>query len=88
MAISLTSERDAGGIFHFCGAFTGELRYSPTLGMLARVGDAIADAHNVNVRNDERRLAQELFDALVDDYNKARPQILSLDALEKADTNP
>ena len=88
MTISLTSERNARGIFHIAGGFTGELRYSPMLGMLARVGDTIADANNLNVRNDERRLGQELFDALVDDYTSARPDILILDTFPKTDLNP
>jgi hypothetical protein len=58
------------------------------LAMLARVGDAIANAHNEKVRDDERRLGQELFDALVDDYNSARPQILSLDSPPEVDSEP
>jgi hypothetical protein len=80
MSVSLRSERDLRGLFQVGGALTGEMRYSPMLSLLARIGDAIANAHNVSVRNDERRLGQELFDALVDDYNYSRPRILSLDA--------
>ena len=47
--------------------------------MLARIGDAIVEANDVRVRNDERRLTQEFFDALVADFNHARPKILGLD---------
>lgn len=77
--ISLTSGRDAHGVFHVAVEFTGELHYSPTLAMLARIGDAIVEANDVRVRNDERRLTQEFFDALVADFNNARPEILRLD---------
>ena len=77
--ISLTSGRDAHGVFHIAVAFTGELHYSPSLAMLARIADAIVEADDVRVRNDERRLMQEFFDALVADFNNARPKILGLD---------
>ena len=77
--ISLTSGRDAHGVFHIAAAFTGELHYSPTLATLARIGDAIVEADDVRVRNDERRLTQEFFDALSADFNNARPEILGLD---------
>jgi hypothetical protein len=77
--ISLTSGRGAHGVFHITVAFTGELHYSPTLAMLARIGDTIVEANDVRVRNDERRLTQEFFDALVADFNNARPEILRLD---------
>jgi hypothetical protein len=78
MTVSLTSGRDAHGIFHIAVAFTGELHYSPTLAMLARIGDAIVEANDVKVRNDERRLTQEFLDALSADFNNARPEILRL----------
>jgi hypothetical protein len=77
--ISLTSRRDVHGVFHIAVAFTGELHYSPTLAILARIGDTIVEANDVRVRNDERRLTQEFFDALVADFNNARPEILRLD---------
>ncbi|HEY2664820.1 MAG TPA: hypothetical protein VGI47_10805, partial [Candidatus Binataceae bacterium] len=41
-----------------------ELVYSPMLEFLARIGDSIADAHNQLVREDERRLWREIFDAV------------------------
>ncbi|MBV8056070.1 MAG: hypothetical protein JO071_12620 [Deltaproteobacteria bacterium] len=47
--------------------------------MLAHIGDAIVEANDVRMRNDERRLTQEFFDALVADFNNARPEILRLD---------
>jgi hypothetical protein len=46
------------------------------LEFLARIGDSIADAHNQLVREDERRLWREIFDALVSDYQRARPFLL------------
>jgi hypothetical protein len=79
MSASVGSARDAQGIFHVSAALDAKLLYSPALMTLGRIGDAIADAHNVKVRNDERRLARELFEAAVDDYNNARPQIISMD---------
>jgi len=86
MTISLTSRRDAHGIFHVAVAFTGELHYSPTLAMLARIGDAIVEANDVRVRNDERRLTQEFFDALVADFNNARPEILGFNGCIQSST--
>jgi hypothetical protein len=53
-----------------------ELFYSPTLEFLARIGDSIADAHNESVRDDERRLWQEIYGAIVSDYQRARPLLL------------
>ncbi|HXW83001.1 MAG TPA: hypothetical protein VEJ86_01210, partial [Candidatus Binataceae bacterium] len=66
--------------FEFGLDATAELEYSPTLELLARVGDAIAEAHNEQVREEERRLGEELFDAFVADYNASRPKILALDS--------
>jgi hypothetical protein len=86
MVVSLQSGCAARGLFHVRSALSGELRYSPMLEMLAEIGDAVADAHDVKVREDERRLGEELFNALLEDYNKAREQIISLDT--PADTDP
>jgi hypothetical protein len=47
--------------------------------LLARIGDAIAQAHNDKVRIEERAFGEELFDAFVADYNNARPAVLALD---------
>jgi hypothetical protein len=69
-----------GQMFHLEGAFSGEFHYSPALELLARVGDAIADAHNRNVRADERRLGEELFVAFLKDFRNARERMLALDA--------
>jgi hypothetical protein len=73
------SDDEAGGNHRFRGGFTAEFRYSPALELLARIGDAIADANNPKVRADERKLGEELFDAFLKDYNDARPKILALD---------
>ncbi len=61
-----------------------ELTYSPMLKVLVRVADAIADAHNQAVRDDERRMGEELFDALLRDYNSAKPRLLALDRPDAA----
>jgi hypothetical protein len=68
------------GTYEFSGGVTAQLDYSPTLELLARIGDAIAQAHNDQVRAEERAFGEELFDAFVADYNSARPAILALDA--------
>ena len=56
------------------------MNYSPTLELLARIGDAIAKEHNDQVRAEERAFGEELFDAFVADYNDARPAIVALDS--------
>jgi hypothetical protein len=68
------------GTYDFSGGFTAQLDYSPTLELLARIGDAIAKEHNDKVRTEERAFGEELFDAFVADYNDARPAIASLDS--------
>jgi hypothetical protein len=76
----LTSRLLPNGTYDFSGGFTAQLNYSPTLELLARVGDAIAKEHNDKVRAEERAFGEELFDAFVADYNDARPAILALDS--------
>lgn len=67
------------GTYDFSGGATAQLNYSPTLELLARIGDAIAQEHNDKVRAEERAFGEELFDAFVADYNDARPAIVALD---------
>jgi len=81
MKTELASRRLANGSYNFAGEFTAQLNYSPTLELLARVGDAIANAHDEEVRKEERAFGEELFDAFVADYNGARPAIRALDNL-------
>jgi hypothetical protein len=88
MMVSLQSEHAAQGLFHIRGALCGELRYSPMLEMLAEIGDAVADAHDIKVRDDERRLGEELFNALLADYNKARERIINLQTPAEIDSDP
>jgi hypothetical protein len=76
----LSSRVLADGTYDFSGGFTAELNYSPTLELLARIGDAIAKEHNDGVRVEERAFGEELFDAFVADYNEARPAIAALDS--------
>jgi len=75
----LSSRLLPGGTYDFSGAITAQLNYSPTLELLARIGDAIASEHNDRVRAEERAFGEELFDAFVADYNDARPAIIALD---------
>jgi len=77
---NVTSRLLSGGIYDFAGGLTMQLNYSPTLELLARIGDAIAQQHNDKVRVEERAFFEELFDAFVADYNDARPAILALDS--------
>ncbi|WP_425159441.1 hypothetical protein [Candidatus Binatus sp.] len=76
----LSSRMLPNGVYDFAAGFTAELNYSPTLELLARIGDAIAKEHNDRVRAEERAFGEELFDAFVADYNEARPAILALDS--------
>jgi hypothetical protein len=73
------SQRTPEGLYRYAVGFRGEFNYSPTLEFLAKVGDAIAEAHNMPVRLEERQVGQQLFDAFVTDYNNARPAIMALD---------
>ena len=76
----LSSRLLPNGTYDFSGGFTAQLNYSPTLELLARIGDAIAQEHNDQVRAQERAFGEELFDAFVADYNDARPAIAALDS--------
>jgi len=76
----LASQVLPNGTYDFSGGFTAQLDYSPTLELLARIGDAIAKEHNDQVRAEERAFGEELFDAFVADYNDARPAIAGLDS--------
>ena len=79
----LSSRRTASGAFKFAGAVTAEFDYSPTLELLARIGDAIAKEHDTQVRKEERALGEELFESFVADYNDARPALLALDGVQE-----
>ncbi len=75
----ISSRMLPNGTYDFSGGATAQLNYSPTLELLARIGDAIAQEHNDQVRAEERAFGEELFDAFVADYNDARPAIVALD---------
>jgi len=77
--ITLNSHAAGDDQMELAARWRAELSYSPALKLLARVADAIADAHNAAVREDERRIAEELFDALLHDYNVGKPRLLALD---------
>jgi len=76
----LSSRLLPNGTYDFAGGLTMQLNYSPTLELLARIGDAIAQEHNDQVRAEERAFGEELFDAFVADYNDARTAIIALDS--------
>ncbi|MGA7871247.1 MAG: hypothetical protein WCA22_10140 [Candidatus Binatus sp.] len=80
MNAKLSSRQLPNGTYEFAGGVTARLNYSPTLELLARIGDAIAQEHNDKVRAEERAFGEELFDAFVADYNDARPAIIALDS--------
>ena len=82
MKTELASRRRPDGRYDFAAGFSAQLNYSPTLELLARVGDALANAHDEEVRKEERAFGEELFDAFVADYNDARPAIRALDSLQ------
>jgi hypothetical protein len=71
-------ERSAGQI-DLIARWRAELPYSPGLEVLARIGDSIAAAHNAAVREDERRLGEKFFNAVLADYERARPALLAVD---------
>lgn len=56
--------------------FDGEFLYSPSLELLARVGDAIARANNQSVREDERRLLGRFLHAAHTDFLRALPALV------------
>jgi hypothetical protein len=72
------SKQDPRGGSLFSGGISAEFYYSPSLEFLAKVGDAIASAHNEEVREEERRLGEELFNAFVTDYYRARPALIAM----------
>ena len=69
------SRVDPRGGSTFQGGVKAELYYSPSLEFLARIGDAIAAAHNEDVRAEERKLGEEFFNAFKSDYDRMRPII-------------
>jgi len=80
---SFLSQREAEGLFRYTASARAEFGYAPTLELLARVGDSVADQHSAEVKLEERQLGQDLFDAFMSDYNSARPKILALDEVRK-----
>jgi hypothetical protein len=79
MSAELTSRALQPGRVGVSANWSAELTYSPSLEILAGVGDSIADAHNAAVRADERRLGEDLFNAMITDYQRAKPAIRTVD---------
>jgi len=80
---SFLSQRRADGLFYYAAKASAEFGYAPTLELLARVGDSVADQHSAEVKIEERQLGQDLFDAFMTDYNNARPKVLAFDEPRK-----
>ena len=76
--VHVSSRQLPSGMYQFAGSASAEFHYAPTLAFLARIGDAIANEHDADVRADERALGEELFDAFVADYADARAAILAM----------
>ncbi len=76
VATSFSATADARGGTMLDATFSGELRDSPALVLVARLAGALTPAHSDEVRAEERRLAGEFFDALAADFNRARPALL------------
>ena len=79
MGVQFTSRQLPSGMYQLGGSASAELDYAPTLEFLARIGDALANEHDADVRAEERALGEELFDAFVIDYVNARAAILAMD---------
>lgn len=79
LAVQFTSRRLPNGMYQFGGSASAEIEYAPTLAFLARIGDALANEHDAEVRAEERALGEELFDAFVADYADSRAAILAID---------
>lgn len=79
LAAQLTSRRLPSGMYQFGGTASAEIEYAPALAFLARIGDALADEHDAEVRAEERALGEELFDAFVADYADSRAAVLAID---------
>ncbi len=79
---SFSSHAVGNGLFYDTAGATAELNYSPALEFLARIGDSVAEEHSQEVKIEERKFGEELFDAFMTDYNNARPRILALDGTQ------
>jgi hypothetical protein len=63
------------------GSFSAELRSAPALALLARMAAAFAPAYGKQVREEQRRLTAEFFDAFESDYRRSRPILLGTSAV-------
>jgi hypothetical protein len=58
------------------GSIGAELREAPTLALLTRIASALAPDYGSQVREEQRRLMAEFFDAFDTDYRRIRPLLL------------
>ncbi|HEV3113398.1 MAG TPA: hypothetical protein VGY99_23170 [Candidatus Binataceae bacterium] len=63
------------------GSVSAELRNAPALAMLARIAAAFAPGYGEQVREEQRRLTAEFFDAFDSDYRRSRPILLGTAAV-------
>jgi hypothetical protein len=59
------------------GSISAELLNAPALELLARIASALAPDYGSQVREEQRRLAAEFFDAFDSDYQRARPSLIA-----------
>jgi len=74
----LTSDTSGHNAYLLTATTQAEFAYSPALVFLTRIADKLADAHDAQVRREERQVWKELFDAGVADFERARPDIMRL----------
>jgi hypothetical protein len=61
-------------------SLSAELRNAPALALLLRMAAALAPDYGAQVREEQRRLMAEFFDAFDTDYHRARPLLLDIAA--------
>lgn len=76
VAISLSALPGPQGGTMLAESLSAELRNASALALLARMAAAFAPAYGEQVREEQRRLTAEFFDAFESDYRRSRPILL------------
>jgi len=76
IATTFSAQAGPQGGTMLCGSIGAELRDAPTLALLTRIASALAPNYGSQVREEQRRLMGEFFDAFDSDYRRARPLLL------------